>query len=205
MNECFFRRYYRYFKYMFQWVFLEKLRGLDFSMRDLKLLDESNGVYHGYSKTDESHANEIFSAIGVTPEMKILDIGCGKGAFLREAAKQSFSTVAGIEYVESIACIAERNFRKLHLDNRVKIYKGDATEFEHYGEYNVFYFFNPFDELTMKKVLRRISESVKGRVLLVLHHPTALEQLKLYDTKEVKCLFDKAKSYETRIYEWNII
>ena len=37
-------RYIRYVKYMFQWLFCEKIRGLDFTMRDKSLIEKSGGA-----------------------------------------------------------------------------------------------------------------------------------------------------------------
>ena len=45
--------------------------------------------------------------------------------------------------------IANKNMNRLNLNDRVKIYQGDATQFDGYGNYNVFYFFN---ELTASHV-----------------------------------------------------
>ena len=113
MAEKRLRRYARYFKYISQWLFAEKIWGLDFTMRDTSLLKQSGGVLHGYSKTDEKHAKEIFERIHVSESKKIIDIGCGKGAFLREASKYPFGKIAGIEYDERIASIAKRNFNQI--------------------------------------------------------------------------------------------
>lgn len=38
------KRYFRYVKYIIQWLFLEKFRGLDFTMRDTHLLAKSGGI-----------------------------------------------------------------------------------------------------------------------------------------------------------------
>lgn len=200
MAESRIKRYARYVKYVGQWVFLEKARGLDFTMRDTALLDKSGGVMHGYSKTDESHAKAIFDSLNVDSSMRLLDVGCGKGAFLREACKESFGEIAGIEYVDELAYIAKRNFKRLGLNTRVKIYCGDATRFKAYSQYNVIYFFNPFDAEIMEKVMDRIREEQTERTTIILHHPTAEDVVISHGGKEINRLYDKVKSYETIIY-----
>lgn len=45
----------RYLLFGLQYFLWEKPRGLDFTMRDTSLLKKSQGVYHGYAKTDEKH------------------------------------------------------------------------------------------------------------------------------------------------------
>lgn len=192
----------RYFKYLFQWIFCEKIRGLDFTMRDLSLIDKTGGVLHGYSKTDEAHANAIFNALGVDNNKKLLDVGCGKGAFLRIASKKNFGKLAGLEYVENLAEIARKNFRKLHLDDRIEIIQGDAKEFDRYCDYNVFYFFNPFDKDIMEVVIDKIIQT-KGtsKIWIILHNPVCADVVVARGGRAIKELYDKVKAYRTIIYE----
>ena len=203
MSECRFKRYKRYIKYTLQWLFTERLRGLDFTMRDTHLVAESNGLLHGYSKTDESHAKAIFDVLGANASMNLLDIGCGKGAFLREAAKYNFGKIAGLEYVEALANIAKENFVRLHLEDRIDIFCGDAVNFKSYQDYNVFYFFNPFDKAIMDKVVKAITKEQKSKIWIILHNPVCADVVTKYGGKEIKRLFDNIKSYQTIIYEIN--
>ena len=202
MGESMAKRYKRYVKYMFQWIFTEKIRGLDFTMRDKSLITQSGGVLHGYSKTDEAHAKAIFERIAVNPTMKLLDIGCGKGVFLREASKYPFGKIAGIEYVEEIAATAKRNFRKLGLLDRISIYHGDATKFKKYNDYNVLYFANPFNAEIMDMVLERVFTDRKDDVWIIYHNPTCATVVEAHGCIEIDRLYDEVKSYETRIYRW---
>ncbi|MDO4291948.1 MAG: hypothetical protein Q4C65_01840, partial [Eubacteriales bacterium] len=77
----------RRLRFLFQYLVLEKPRGLDFTMRELALLQESKGRYSGYSKTDERHLRAIFDGLSYQECSRFLDIGCGKGVVLREAAR----------------------------------------------------------------------------------------------------------------------
>lgn len=198
------KRYLRYVRYIAQWLFLEKLRGLDFTMRDLSLLKSSDGILHGYSKTDEAHAKAIFDALGVDKSKRLLDIGCGKGAFLREACKENFGKIAGLEYVQELADIAKKNFERLGLSKRVEIYQGDAREFEHYQDFNVFYFFNPFASEIMETVVSKIFKEKEHTVFwIILHNPVSASVVEKHGGKEINRLYDKVKSYETIIYEVN--
>jgi len=201
MSESIFKRYKRYIRYSIQ-SFVERMKGLDFTMRDTSLIETSGGVLHGYSKTDESHAKKIFEMLNVDDTKNLLDVGCGKGAFLREACKYPFGKIAGLEYVESLAKIAEINFKKLKLDNRISIFQGDAIIFDKYKNYNVFYFFNPFDQDIMDKVMKKIVESRTQDFWVILHNPIASKNVEKYGCIEENRLFDPVKSYETIIYKW---
>ena len=48
----------RYLVFLGEYLFLERPRGLDFTMRDIGLYQKSAGKYHGYSKTDENARKE---------------------------------------------------------------------------------------------------------------------------------------------------
>ena len=82
----------------------EKLRGLDFTMRDTSLFKSSNGLCHGHSKTAEKHLKKIFSSLTFDGSERLLDIGCGKGVVLRVASGYPFEKVAG-----KLLDISERN------------------------------------------------------------------------------------------------
>lgn len=207
-SESMLRRYKRYAKYLADWIFKEKIRGLDFTMRDKRLIYQSGGVLHGYSKTDETHARKIFEELmklDSLEKMALLDVGCGKGAFLREASRYPFMKIAGIEYLDDLVKIAEKNFHILKLNEKIKVYRADAKEFDHYGAFNVFYFFNPFDEEIMDKVMKRILECCKGRFWVILHNPLLAEIVENFGGVEKCRLYDEMKSYETVIYEIKVI
>lgn len=204
MAESSLKRFRRYGKYLFEWVFLEKMRGLDFTMRDTHLLRESGGALHGYSKTDEAHAKAIFETLGIDSKRRLLDVGCGKGAFLRVASKYPFGRIAGIEIDPALVKIAQKNFRRLGLEDSVQVYCSDALRFERYGEFDMFYFFNPFEKEIMSEVLAMIQGS-KGdhqEYHIILHNPVCAEVVEEGGGKLVTKLYDTVKSYETYIYRF---
>ncbi|MCI5585822.1 MAG: hypothetical protein MR383_09850 [Lachnospiraceae bacterium] len=96
-NKDNFIRGKRYLVYMLQYLFYEKPRGLDFTMKDTKIFKKSSGRYHGYSKTNEKHLREIFQTLPYEKGLRFLDVGSGKGVALKEAVKFPFEEVAGIE------------------------------------------------------------------------------------------------------------
>lgn len=123
----------RYLLFLGEYLFLEKPRGLDFTMRDIRLYRKSAGKYHGYSKTDEKHLREIFRSLDFSRCRRLLDVGCGKGVVLKEAARFPFERIAGIELQKKLAETAERNFRILGLADRISCLQADAEEFDGYA------------------------------------------------------------------------
>ena len=159
-------RYKRYIRYIFEWIFLEKLRGLDFTMRKRTTHDVGSSHYNGYSKTDKKHIDAIFSHFKISESDCILDIGCGKGFVLKQLTDYGFGKFDGIEYDSELCHIAEKNFKILKLSQKVHIFNVDAMNFENYGDYNYFYFFNSFSGSILKEVINRISSDAEtGGVL----------------------------------------
>ena len=98
----------------------------------------NRGVLHGYSKTDDKHLKEIFRELKVSSDDKIIDIGCGKGNVLRFAYKFPFERIEGIELDGRLVSIAWKNFRILGMDKKIKVSCVDATQYEGYGDFNLF-------------------------------------------------------------------
>lgn len=196
------RRWKRYLRFGVQYFLFEKTRGLDFTMRDLSLLKKSRGMYHGYSKTEEHHLREIFRGLPFTGGERLLDIGCGKGVVLLEASAYPFEKVAGIDIDGRLIAVARRNFRILKMEGRVECIQADAAAFEGYGEYNVFFLFNPFGAAVMEKVADKlISVSRRKRITVIYHNPVYLDLFeKKGKLKQTTWLHDRVKDYDTCIF-----
>lgn len=193
----------RYLIFGLQYFLWEKPRGLDFTMRDISLLRNSNGLYHGYSKTVEKHLYEIFDSLPLTGKERLLDIGCGKGVVLRIASGYPFEKVAGIEIDERLVAIAENNFRVLKLDDRVQCFHANAAEYEDYGNYNIFFMFNPFSGAIMEKVVDKLLEAAEKKPVTVIYHNPVY--MKCFEQKGeviiLRQLYDKTKDYSTCIFQ----
>ena len=199
----------RYLLFLGEYLFMERPRGLDFTMRDTRLYQQSAGKYHGYSKTDEKHLQEIFRTLDFSRCRKLLDVGCGKGVVLKEAAKFPFERIAGIELQEELVRTAGKNFRILGLEKRISYMQADALDFDGYGEFDVFFFFNPFSEEVFGRVIDRILESRKsdGPLTFIYHNPRYLDALEERFKREASepeqirkvMLHDKRKNYDTCI------
>ncbi len=204
--DIYLRRFKRYIKYGIQYYFYEKPKGLDFTMRDMHLTEESKGVLHGYSKTNEKHLAEIFRYLNIQECDSLLDVGCGKGVVLKEAAKQPFCKITGIDIDSGLIETANRNFRILHLSDRIKCVETDALCYPGYGEYNTFFFFNPFGEEVMRAVIDKIimEHAGKKQVRIIYHNPVyrkAVEDTGKFES--VKEMHDTMKDYRTVIYVSN--
>jgi len=192
------KRYGRIWRYGLRWIFMERLWGLDFSMRDMSTSDATGGTMHAYSATPQSHFRAILKELDFSHERSFLDIGCGKGLMLKLARKHpGFSRCGGVEYNRKIADICKRNMHRLGL-NDVAVWVGDARGFEDYKSYDTFYLFNPFGPEIFRDVICKIPSY---GTTVIYHNPTC-HQL-VMDTGRFrleKQLYDKDRDYCTNIY-----
>ena len=192
------KRYWHILRYGVRWIFMERLRGLDFSMRDSSTFVATGGMMYAYRATKPGHFLEILKGLDFNHERSFLDIGCGKGLVLKLAKEHpGFSKCGGVEYNRKTADICTRNMRRLGLDD-VPVWVGDAREFADYESYDTFYLFNPFGPEVFRDVIRKIPSH---RTTVIYHNPTC-HQL-VMDTGRFqlkKQLYDKFRDYYTNIY-----
>ncbi len=183
----------------------EKLRGLDFTMPD-RMYDRERHDGAMYYASPEQILHRMFDCVDREKFHGFIDIGCGKGYVLWEAYKYGFSRVGGVEYDEKVCQICKKNMKRLKLDGKISVSCGDARTFEHYGDYDVFYFFNPFMDDVMHAVMDQILAQCRGREIMVIYyHPRYTDAIEScgYFTKEQE-LYDEVKNYTANIYRGRI-
>lgn len=96
----------------------------------------------------------------------ITDFGCGKGRALVVAAYFGFQNITGIDFAKALCNAAEQNVKRANLAHpsaQFDIVCDDVVNYQIKKEQNVFFFFNPFDEVVMLKVVKNILASLKGK------------------------------------------
>ena len=94
----------------------------------------------------------------------LVDFGCGKGRVLVVAAHYGFKEITGIDFSRSLVVEAEANIEKiapLFPKTDFNIICDDAVNYKIEKNKNCFFFFNPFDEVIMLKVIKKILVSFK--------------------------------------------
>ena len=140
-----------------------KLNGVDFSTQniyDLTRIGEHQE--HGTALVSTSLdfltqlIKDLENAIGGPLEKNLfVDYGSGKGAAIIHAKKLGFKKTIGIEFAKELNDQALKNIKALNLDNVISLY-ADATSYILPNDISVIYFFNPFDEVVMQKVIDNI-------------------------------------------------
>jgi 16S rRNA G966 N2-methylase RsmD len=140
-----------------------KRRGIDFATQNIYDLTRI-GEYqdHGTALVSTSIdfmtqlLKDLEEAIGKPLDRELfVDYGSGKGAAIIHAKKLGFKQTIGIEFAKELNDQAIKNIELLKLDNVSALY-ADATSYTLEKNISLIYFFNPFDEVVMQKVIDKI-------------------------------------------------
>lgn len=113
----------------------------------------------------------IFDFLHISEKQSLLDVGCGKGFAMHLFSKFPFYRIDGIETNHELAIIAKKNLEKLHPgDSRFSIYELDARDFLNYAEYDVLYLFNPFDEIIISDICKKMGKKYPSRIIYQMPH-----------------------------------
>lgn len=112
-----------------------------------------------------------------------IDFGSGKGRTMLYASNFGFRRIVGVEFARELHVIAERNIHS-YRSKKQKCFDitsvcADATQFALPEEECVLYFFHPFKEEVMQRVLDNIEASYRRhpRTLIVLYYHPQLNTL----------------------------
>ena len=140
-----------------------KIKGVDFSIESIYDLTLTGGYKnHGtaHVSTSKDFFKKVFDDLEKIVGKKIeknllLDFGSGKGGAIIHARYAGFKKTIGIEFAKELHQKAEKNIKKLNLDNVNSFYQ-DATTYLPPLDVSIIYLFDPFDEIVMKKVAQNI-------------------------------------------------
>jgi Histone methylation protein DOT1 len=163
-----------------RWVELDKL--------DIKSENKKRGIR--YEPTRVRHFRKLLNFLTFPNDSVYVDLGSGKGRLLFVASKYRFKRVVGVEFSHELCEIARKNLiifrKKIVFDVEVEIIESDVVNYEIKNDENVFFFFNPFDEVIMNRVIKNIRTSLERNqrpVWLIYSHPVHRNPLDTAFTK----------------------
>lgn len=122
------------------------------------VLSPNKTFMNRYEPTDVTTARSILNQlITIDPAVvnsSLIDFGCGKGRVLLVAEKMGFTKLIGVEFSSYLCKVCANNIKK--TNSSAQIYCADAAEFELTGDIRTFYFFNPFEQCVLEKVLSNV-------------------------------------------------
>ena len=100
-------------------------------------------------------------------EFTFVDVGAGMGRAMLLASELPFKAVVGLELHPALARIAKKNLTVWRKAGRarapMKMVRGDALEFAWPEGPCLAFLFNPFGETVMKRMLKALARSFRGR------------------------------------------
>ncbi len=142
------------------------------------------GLFHSpYQPTDAVLFREMMARLPIRFEdFVFIDIGSGKGRALLLASEYPFQKIVGVELIEELHRVAERNIRAYQNANepssrRIESIHADALDYDFPETAMVLYFFNPLPEPALVRVLERLEKSIEQhpRAVWLLYHNPLLE------------------------------
>ena len=147
----------------------EKKYNLDTSrIEDVKKLSvKGNNLEHAelYQGANYYLLEKVFDHLqSIEANQNILDFGCGKGRVLAVAAYYGFRKITGVEFARELCEVARKNIipvQQKFPDKIFNVIHANAVDYKIEPDTNVFFFFNPFDEVVMLAVVKNILASLK--------------------------------------------
>jgi len=118
-----------------------------------------------YQPTGVLAFRRVMKEMPLPPQPVLVDYGSGKGRTLLLAAMDPrMKRVVGVEFSKELVAIAENNISILRDQNKLRCpvdnVHVDATKYQYQDDENIFYFFYPFDDDIMQRVLAGIFASI---------------------------------------------
>jgi hypothetical protein len=100
-------------------------------------------------------------------DYSFIDVGAGMGRGMLVAARKGFREVIGVELHPDLVTLAEKNVAAWRAAGRarcpMRVVAGDVTEFAFPANPCVLYLFNPFRGPVLKKLMKHLERSFRGR------------------------------------------
>jgi len=166
-------------------------------LQDLQI--ESGNKRRGvnYMPTHAGPFSKLIRALDLPKEGVFVDLGCGKGKILLLASQYGFKRLVGVEFSHELCEAARRNAdifqMKTGIAADIVIVELDVVEYEIEEDQNVFFLFNPFDDVVLRRTLGNIVSSFERKprmIWLIYNHPTCS------DIIDQQSCFSKFGSYQ---------
>ena len=135
------------------------------NLDQLTLAGENSKQNHHYQGASYFILFSVFNKLPNEIKSKpFIDFGCGKGRALFVAEQCGFTNLIGVDIAQELIDDGIKNtltYSKKNKQSTFNFIFNDATTYSIPNDAAVFYFFNPFGEPILKKVLLNIKKSVE--------------------------------------------
>lgn len=131
----------------------------------LRIASENRDLGVRYQPSEPAAVRELIDALAIDhSEYVFVDYGSGKGRVLLVASEFPFKRIVGVEFSPELNQIARENLARFPRDRQrcseIELVTVDAAEYELPAEPAVLYFYNPFAEPVLRRVLTGVQESL---------------------------------------------
>jgi SAM-dependent methyltransferase len=134
-------------------------------LKKVSLTGSNAGHAENYQGANYYLLENVFAwLLNIPGQKNITDFGCGKGRVLVVAAFYGFTKITGVDFAKELCEEAQKNITPLqrHFPEKTfRVVHNDAATHQIADDMNVFFFFNPFDEVVMLAVVKNILASLK--------------------------------------------
>lgn len=148
-----------------------------------------------------------FRELGSLTGKRILDVGCGSGRYLIEAAKRGASQLTGLDFADSMLELARQNLERAGCQNKARLVKQDFLHFSEPEKYDFLLAIGFFDYVDYPLAyLQKMKDLATEKLILSFPKKWTLRTLPrwirltlagcpvfFYDQKELKRLLADAK------------
>lgn len=133
-------------------------------LRTLEIQSANRDFGVRYEATNPEWFRDLVGSLPIDyREFLFVDFGAGKGRALALASEFPFRRIVGVEFSPELADVARRNVASFRSERQqcleFEVVCSDAVEFELPRDPAVLYFYNPFGEPVLSRVLGNIRRS----------------------------------------------
>jgi SAM-dependent methyltransferase len=145
---------------------------------DLGITSQNKMRNTGFRPTRVRPLKKLLNNLEFPRNSVFVDLGCGKGKALVIAAEYGFKRVVGVEF-SPVLCREAKEKISVYIRNQginvdFEIIESDVCEYEIKDDENIFYLYDPFDDIVMRRVLRNLDISIekkKRKMWLIYNNP----------------------------------
>jgi 16S rRNA G966 N2-methylase RsmD len=134
---------------------------------DLDISEISKEHSEEYKPTRIRHFRLLIKGLKLPEESVFVDMGSGKGRVLLMASMYNFKRITGVEISSKLCEIARNNIaiyeKKLKRPLHIEVVNEDVLKYNIKNDENVFYFYKPFDNFVMEKIIERVIKSLNDK------------------------------------------
>jgi SAM-dependent methyltransferase len=146
-------------------------------LADLEINSKNKSRGIDYHPTRVKPFYKLFRFLKLPKDAGFVDLGCGKGRTLIMSMELGFNKVVGVEFSSVLCQIARRNVElyqaRRTVLSEVTVIESDVIDYHISHSDRIFYLFNPFDEVILRRIMVNIRNSMAEprKIWIIYYNP----------------------------------